>query len=90
MVFYSENQGASYAAKAVMPQSASSTQNMNILHLKTQASDTWHTVGPIEKMHRQNPRCENGRNQRPVLLGHRSTMVGTLQNGSGIPTALHV
>ena len=34
--------------KAIMPQSASLTQNMDIMHLKTQVSDTSHTVGPIE------------------------------------------
>ena len=51
MVYYSENQGARYVTKAIMPQSASLTQNMNIMHLKNQGirQHTWHTVGPIEK-----------------------------------------
>ena len=48
LVHYSENQGAKYATKAIMPQSASLTQTVNIVHLKTQASDSrWH------KMHHQ-------------------------------------
>ena len=36
MVYYSENQGAKYATKAIMPKSTSLTQNMNIMHLKTE------------------------------------------------------
>ena len=39
MVFYSENQGARYATKAIVPQSASLTQNMNIVHLESKVSD---------------------------------------------------
>ena len=35
MVYYSENHGAKYTTKAIMPKSASLTQNMNIVHLKT-------------------------------------------------------
>jgi hypothetical protein len=35
LVYYSENQGAKYATKAIMPQSAALTQKMNIMHLKT-------------------------------------------------------
>ena len=38
MVYDSENRGANYATKALMPQSASLTQNMNILHPKAQVS----------------------------------------------------
>ena len=46
---YSENQGATYATKAIVPQSAALTQNMNITHLKTQGigQHTRHTGGPI-------------------------------------------
>ena len=44
MVYYSENQGAEYATKAIMPQSASLTQNMNIMHLKTKVSDSTHST----------------------------------------------
>ena len=50
-----------FATKAIMPQSASLTQNMNIMHLKAKVSDSrtkW-------KMYHQNPRRENGLNQRP-------------------------
>ena len=39
LVYYSENQGAKYATKAIMPQSASLTQNVT-MHLKTQVSDS--------------------------------------------------
>ena len=50
MVYYCENRGAKYATKAIMPQSASLTQNMN-MHPKTQGirQHTWHAEGPIEK-----------------------------------------
>ena len=44
MLYYSENQGAKYATKAIMPQSASLAQNMNIMHLKTQVSDSTHST----------------------------------------------
>ena len=40
MVCSSENQGATYATQAIIPQSASLTQNMNIVRLKAQVSDT--------------------------------------------------
>ena len=40
MAYCSENQGADNATKSIVPQSASLTQNMNIMHLKTQASDS--------------------------------------------------
>ena len=43
-------------------------------------------------MHRQNPRCENRQSPRLVLLGHRTTMVHTLQIPSGIlhsPTCIN-
>ena len=42
MVYYSENQGAKYATKAIMRQSASLTQNTNIMHLKIKVSDSSH------------------------------------------------
>ena len=49
-VYYSENQGAKYATEAIMPKSASLTQNRNTMHLETKVSDsTYSTVGPIEK-----------------------------------------
>mmetsp|Transcript_72149 Transcript_72149/g.121063 ORF Transcript_72149/g.121063 Transcript_72149/m.121063 type:complete len:111 (+) Transcript_72149:1162-1494(+) len=43
VVYYSDRPGAGYATKAIMPQSAASTQSINPMHLKTKAS------GPIEK-----------------------------------------
>jgi hypothetical protein len=42
MVHYSENQGAKYATKAIMPKSASLTKNMNIMHLKIKVPDSTH------------------------------------------------
>ena len=49
MLYCSENQGAKYATNAIMPKSASLTQNMNIMHLKTNIRQhTYRTVGPIE------------------------------------------
>ena len=44
MAYCSENQGADNATKSIVPQSASLTQNMNIMHLKTQASDSTHST----------------------------------------------
>ena len=44
MVYYSENQGEKYATKAIMPKPASLTQNMNILRLKIQVSDSTHST----------------------------------------------
>ena len=41
---YSQNQGAEYAPKAIMPKSASLTQNMNIMHLKTHVLDSTHST----------------------------------------------
>ena len=40
MVYYSENQAAKHATKAIMPKSASLTENVNIMHLKAQVSDS--------------------------------------------------
>ena len=60
MVYDSENQVAKYPTKAIMPQSASLTQNMNIMHLKTQASDSTHRTQEYRlKNARQNPPCEH-------------------------------
>ena len=39
-----EKQGGQYATKAIMPKSASLTQSMNIVHLKTKASDSIHGI----------------------------------------------
>ena len=41
---YSENQGARYATKAIMSNSASLTQNMNIIHLEAQVSGSTHST----------------------------------------------
>ena len=54
MVHHSETQGANYATKALMPQSASLTQNRNITHLKARVSDStrstqydrWNSASP--------------------------------------------
>ena len=74
MVYYSENQGAKYATKAIMPKSASLTQNMNIMHLKTKVSDSTHSTqahsGPIEKCTIRIHSAELTE-ERLVLLGHR-------------------
>ena len=50
MVHYSENHGAKCATKAVVPKSASLTQNMDIMHLKTQGirQRAWHAVRSSE------------------------------------------
>ena len=55
MVYYSENQGAKYATKNIMPRSASLTQNMNIMHRKTQVSPVFdtHQLRSIEHKFRQ-------------------------------------
>ena len=42
MAYDSENQGAKCATKAIMPQSAAMTQNMNITPLKPKVSDSRH------------------------------------------------
>ena len=42
MVYYSENQGAKYAMKAIMPQSAALAQTMNVMPLKAHVSDSKH------------------------------------------------
>ena len=44
MVYYFENQGAKYATRAIMPKSASLKQNMDIMHLKAQVSDSTHST----------------------------------------------
>ena len=44
MVCYSENQGAKHVANAVVAESASLTQNMRIMHLKTRVSDSTHST----------------------------------------------
>ena len=49
MVRYSENRGA----KAIMPQSASLTQNMNITHLKAQVSDSARSAQSDRNLHLQ-------------------------------------
>jgi hypothetical protein len=58
--YYFESQGARYAAKAIMPQSASWTQNMNTMHPQTKASDGTHGTQYNElKNALPNQRCEN-------------------------------
>ena len=49
MVYYSENRGAKYATKAIMPQSASLT----IMHLKTKVSDSTHSREGILRARRR-------------------------------------
>ena len=42
MMYYSENQEAKYAKNAPLANRAALTQNMNIVHLKTQVSQSTH------------------------------------------------
>ena len=44
MVYYSENQEAKYVIKGILPKSASLTQNMNIMHLRTKVLDNTHST----------------------------------------------
>ena len=57
MVYYSDTHGAKHATKAIMPQSASLTQHMNIVHLKTEVSHSTQQ-DPLQNTP-PNPQCEN-------------------------------
>ena len=80
-----------------MPNSASLTQNMNIMHLKTQVSGSTHSTqqDPLKNAP-QKSTVQKMMDPTPsvawtwALLGHRTTVAVPLQHHSGTPRARDV
>ena len=82
-----ETKGTKHATQAIMPRSAALAQNMNIIHLKTQASDSTHGTqqdplknAPPKPTVQEMTQPTPGVAWTQAWLGHGSAMVATLQN----------